>query len=77
MTAQTKYKKTPAKDQKPEVHEKGAELHQTASEPSAHMGATEEQVVPVAPPTEALDKLIDRPGKSGASPVTDDELTSG
>jgi len=42
---------------------------------STHMGATEDQVVRLTPPTEALDKLIDNPYDD--NPDIDDELTPG
>ena len=42
---------------------------------SAHMGATEDQVVPLTPPTEAIDKLVDNPYDD--NPDRADELTPG
>ena len=77
MTALATDKKTLPKEQTPNAHENREESHLTPSEPSAHMGATEEQVIPIAPPTEALEKLIDPPGKKSAPVPMGDELTPG
>jgi len=52
----------------------------TSEENSAHMGATEDQVIPMTPPTDALEALSDRPADPEDAQDTiaaNNELTPG
>ena len=49
-----------------------------AEDDSAHMGASESQVVPTTPPTEALGKLLREPSQAEDDAETaDDQFTPG
>ena len=65
---------TNSADKNPPVDKPKTEAEESGS---AHMGATEEQVIPLTPPTEALEKLMDDSADSKPQQNADDGLTPG